>query len=117
MSADNYTFSAVLGPCPLHQHRLSLMQIMLLGLMGKSIAFTYTATGLKNDEAQATALSGEPTFTTTANSVSVPGSYPVSVSRGTLTANNGNYSFSSFSEGSLTIGKQSQTYTPPVTLL
>ena len=114
MSADNYTFSAVKGtlsvtPAPLAINANNASR----GYGQANPAFTYTATGLKNGESQAEVLEGEPTFTTTANSVSVPGSYPVSVSRGTLTANNGNYSFSSFNEGSLTIGKQSQTYTPP----
>ena len=70
MSADNYTFSAVEGTLSVTPASLVINANNASRSYGQANpVFTYTATGLKNGDAQATALSGEPTFTTTANSV------------------------------------------------
>jgi hypothetical protein len=61
--------------------------------------FTYTATGFVNSDTK-TILSGAPSETTTAKQGSLVGTYPITVSQGTLAA--ANYSFN-FVNGMLTI--------------
>lgn len=73
--------------------------------------FTYTATGFVSADTAAV-LSGAPAFATTAVTTSAPGSYPLTISQGTLYALN--YSFT-FTNSTLTIGKAVQTITFPPT--
>ena len=74
-------------------------------------AFTYLPTGFVNGDTSSV-LSGAPSLTTTANTTSAPGSYPITAAAGTLTA--ANYSFT-FAAGTLTVTTASQTitFTPP----
>ena len=61
---------------------------------------TYTVTGFVNGDTQQKALSGEPLETTTATQGSAPGTYPITITQGTLAA--ANYTFT-FVNGTLTI--------------
>jgi hypothetical protein len=67
--------------------------------------FSYTAAGFVNADTNAI-LSGEPAFSTTATQNSPAGKYPITVTQGTLSAQN--YSFQ-FVNGTLTISPASQT--------
>ncbi|MGF6929334.1 gliding motility-associated-like protein [Chitinophaga sp. W2I13] len=69
----------------------------------------YTVTGFVNGE-NSSVVSGDATITHTADINSAPGVYPITVTAGTLTA--ANYDFS-FADGSLTITKASQTIAFP----
>lgn len=63
-------------------------------------SFGFTATGLVNGDTQASALGGAPVETTTADSTSAAGTYPITISAGSLTASN--YTLS-FVNGTLTV--------------
>lgn len=65
-------------------------------------ALGFTMTGWVNGDNRATATKGAPALSTTATSSSVPGSYPIKVSAGTLTATN--YTFK-FVNGTMTVTK------------
>lgn len=54
---------------------------------------TYTITGFVNGDTQADATTGAPALSTTATSASTPGSYPITVSAGTLAAARYNFNF------------------------
>ncbi|MVT07879.1 MBG domain-containing protein [Chitinophaga tropicalis] len=69
----------------------------------------YIITGYVNGE-NGTVVSGTAALSTTATVNSTPGTYPITVGAGSLTA--ANYSFS-FVDGTLTIGQASQTITFP----
>ena len=71
-------------------------------------ALTYTMTGFAGSDTQASATTGQPDITTTANGTSAPGTYPITAANGTLSA--ANYTFS-FVNGTLTVTKASQTIT------
>ena len=82
--------------------------------------FSATITGFVNGDTQATpgAYSGTPGFSTTATTTSPYGTYPITVSLGTLASTN--YLFANFVPGTLTItgsASQSITFSPlsPVT--
>jgi hypothetical protein len=75
--------------------------------------FSATITGFVNDETEAglraaSALSGQPTFTTTATTTRPVGTYAITAAQGSLLATN--YSFS-FIAGTLTIGTRPVTVT------
>ena len=77
-------------------------------------AFTFTASGFVAGDTMAV-LSGSPAFTTTATLTSPPGTYPITVSQGTLFA--ADYSFT-FVPGILSVGVQAQTITfQPIPML
>ncbi|MCZ4499722.1 MAG: hypothetical protein JWQ74_2275 [Marmoricola sp.] len=61
---------------------------------------TYTPTGLVNDDTAATAFTGAPELSTTATAASTPGSYPISITAGTV--DSGNYTVS-YAPGALTV--------------
>lgn len=61
---------------------------------------TYTISGFVNGE-DATAVAGKPNLTTTATTESTSGSYPITVSIGTLSA--ANYDFTNFYNNTLTV--------------
>jgi hypothetical protein len=71
-------------------------------------AFTYMATGFVNGDTSSV-LTGSPSETTTATQGSAPGTYPIAITQGTLTATN--YSFR-FVNGTLTISAMGTTATP-----
>jgi hypothetical protein len=71
-------------------------------------ALTYTITGFVNGDTQSV-VSGTPTLTTTANSSSPIGTYPITITAGTLSA--ANYTFT-FVNGTLTVTSSTgRTYT------
>ena len=70
--------------------------------------FTASLTGFASGES-ASVVSGTAGFTTTATPTSAPGTYPITPSLGSLSA--ANYSFDTFTPGTLTIGKQTATVT------
>lgn len=71
--------------------------------------FTYVATGFVSADTSAV-LSGAPVFTTTAVLTSLPGTYPLMISQGTLFASN--YTFT-FTNSTLAVGLAPQTITFP----
>jgi hypothetical protein len=72
-------------------------------------ALTYTITGFVNNDSQASAVTGTPAESTTATTTSSVGSYPITITQGTLAA--ANYTFS-FVDGSLSItGATAQSIT------
>jgi hypothetical protein len=77
---------------------------------GHSISsFTYTTSGFVNGD-KATVANGTPQEATAATSSSAPGSYPITISQGSLSA--ANYTFA-FVSGTLTISTATQTITFP----
>ena len=64
-------------------------------------AFTSTITGFVNGDTQASVVTGSPSLTTTATTVSPPGTYPITAALGTLATNN-NYIFA-FVNGTLAV--------------
>ena len=64
-------------------------------------AFTSTITGFVNGDTQASVVTGSPSLTTTATTVSPAGTYPITADLGTLATNN-NYIFA-FINGTLTV--------------
>ena len=68
-------------------------------LYGKPIPLTYTITGFVNGDTSKV-VSGSPVETTTAKDGSAPGTYPITITAGSLTA--ANYAFK-FVDGTLTI--------------
>jgi plastocyanin len=62
--------------------------------------FTASITGLVNGDTQSV-ISGSPSLSTAASQASTPGSYPITVSQGTLSA--ANYGFANFVNGTLNI--------------
>jgi len=71
-------------------------------------ALTYTAAGFVNRD-KSSVLTGSPTETATATRGSAPGTYPITISQGTLAATN--YTFQ-FVNGTLTINSLGTTATP-----
>jgi|GEM_PF-1164116 len=69
--------------------------------------FSATYSGFVNGE-DASVLTGQPAFTTTATAASMVGSYPITPAQGTLSA--ANYSFA-FVDGTLAVGLNSQSIT------
>ena len=78
---------------------------------------TYTITGFKYSDTQATATMGAPSVTTTAVTNSPTGTYPITVAQGTLAA--ANYTFNLVGNTLTVTGTTAQTITfgtlPPVT--
>jgi hypothetical protein len=67
---------------------------------------TYTMTGFVNSDTQASATTGQPAITTTADNTSAPGNYTITAALGTLTA--ADYQFI-FVNGTLMVTKANQT--------
>jgi hypothetical protein len=63
---------------------------------------TYTITGFVNGDTQGTATAGQPDLSTTATSSSPPGTYPITITAGSLTSTTGDYSFA-YVNGTLTV--------------
>nr|WP_295864043.1 MBG domain-containing protein [uncultured Chitinophaga sp.] len=71
---------------------------------------TYTTTGFVNNE-NSSVVSGAPMLNTTANTTSAAGTYPISITAGSLRA--ANYTFT-LTGGTLTVGPADQSITFPV---
>jgi major membrane immunogen (membrane-anchored lipoprotein) len=105
LTAVNYNFSFVNGTLTVTKAPLKVTANNLSKVYGSSNPpLTYTITGFVNGETQATATKGLPALKTTATISSRPGSYLITVTAGTLTAVNYNFSFGN---GALTVTKAS----------
>ncbi|MFM8380189.1 MAG: MBG domain-containing protein, partial [Planctomycetia bacterium] len=71
--------------------------------------FRATITGFVNGDTAATVISGAPALRTTAARSSHAGTYPITSALGTLAAVNGNYVFTTFAPGTLTVTKAALT--------
>ncbi len=100
LSAANYTFTFVNGTLTINQAVLTVKATNLTMNFGSQLpTLTYTVTGFVNGDTQSV-LSGAPALSTTGTSRSLPGTYPITITRGTLSATN--YTFT-FVNGTLTI--------------
>jgi len=103
LSAMNYSFVFVAATLTINKAVLTVSaagQIMSYG--GSLPALTYSLLGFVNGDTQSNSVTGSPQLTTTATGLSVPGSYPINVGTGSLSA--ANYGFV-FVPATLTIGK------------
>ena len=108
LTAANYSFSFVSGSLAVNAATLTIAANSTNKVYGAANpGFTYTPSGFVNGDSSLV-LSGSPSFTTTATTNSGVGSYPVSVTNGTLSA--ANYVFS-FVGGSLTVNAVTLTVT------
>ncbi len=90
------TYSVVVTPAP-----LSVAANNNTIVVGQPLpAFSVTLTGLVNGDTAATAVTGTPAFTCNP-ALTTPGTYPVIAAQGTLAASN--YTFTSFTNGTLTV--------------
>jgi len=79
-----------------------------IGIYGQSLPLLgYTISGFVNGDTQTTATTGVPSEGTTATPTSTPGTYPIVISQGSLTA--ANYAFTSFVSGVLTLQQSTST--------
>lgn len=100
-SSPNYTIQYVAGQLTVQKAVLSVMASDESRPMGGANVFAYTISGFANGESSSV-VSGQPTFTTSADTSSEPGMYAIYPAQGTLASNN--YSFA-FSIGWLTVTK------------
>ena len=102
-AAPNVVRSFTVNPAPLVITAVNAAR----GYDQPNPAFTFTATGFVGGDTMAV-LSGAPAFATTATLTSPPGTYPITLTQGTLFS--ANYSFV-FVAGALSVGLQAQTIT------
>ena len=105
-AAANYAISYVAGTLTVNKATLAVRaddKSRGYGLANPDL--TYTVSGYVNGQ-NATVLTGAPVLSTTATPTSAPGTYPITVAAGTLTA--ANYGFS-FTNGVLTVGRVATT--------
>jgi hypothetical protein len=102
LSATNYAFSnLVAGTLTVTAAPLTVTANSASKAYGAALpTFSDTITGFVNGDTSAV-VSGTAGFNTTATAASPMGGYPVTATRGSLTA--GNYTFSSFVNGTLTV--------------
>jgi FtsP/CotA-like multicopper oxidase with cupredoxin domain len=99
-AAANYTIAYINGTVTINKAALVVTANNLVKSAGQANpTLTYSVTGFVNGETQAV-LSGAPSLSTTATTSSVPGTYPITITAGTLAA--ANYSFT-FVNGTLTV--------------
>jgi hypothetical protein len=100
LTAQNYTFVFVNGSLTINKATLTVSANNLTVNYGSTLPqLTYTVSGFVNGDTL-TVLSGAPALSTTATNRSLPGTYPITISQGTLAATN--YTFT-FVNGTLTI--------------
>jgi hypothetical protein len=94
LASTNYTFSMfVPGTLFISQAPLTISaNNITVGQGGAIPALTYSPAGFVEGDTAAV-LSGAPTETTTATATSAPGSYPISIGQGTLSALNYTFTF------------------------
>ena len=89
LTAANYNFVFVPGKLTITPASLYLIpygQVMQMGAVVPML--TYDATGFVGGDTLANATAGAPVLSTTANSQSLPGYYPIQIAPGTLSAKN-----------------------------
>jgi FtsP/CotA-like multicopper oxidase with cupredoxin domain len=95
-SSASVTYSITVAPAP-----LSVTANNYTIVVGQPLpAFGATLSGFVNGDTAATAVAGAPALTCNP-ALTTPGTYPVIVTQGTLTASN--YTFTSFTNGALTV--------------
>jgi len=103
--AANYSFRFKSGILSIAKAPLTVMADNLSMQAGSAIpTLTYTVSGLANGDTASSATSGTPALATTAAGTSPVGSYPVSITHGTMTA--ANYTLT-FVNGTLTVTQKS----------
>ena len=108
LAASNYTFNLVNGTLNITRATLTVTaddQVKVYGDANPTLTVTYS--GFANNETPS-ALSGAPTLTTTATANSNAGSYPITITAGTLSS--ANYTFT-LVDGTLTVDKAILTVT------
>jgi hypothetical protein len=109
LSAKNYTFKFVSGTLTVTKAPLMVTANNATAVYGQTLPkFGYTATGFVNGDTKAV-LSGTPSETSKAVKGSLPGSYAIDITAGTLKA--ANYSLT-FKAGTLTIEPAGRTPAP-----
>ena len=109
LASTNYSFTFVNGTLTVNQATLTVTAnsgSMTYG--GMVPALTYMMSGFVNGDNQGNSTSGQPNESTTATSGSPVGSYPITITQGTLTSTK--YTFN-FTNGTLTIGPATLTVT------
>ena len=111
LASGNYSFGFVDGALAVTKAPLTVTADAKSRAYGVAEpTFTATLTGFVNGETLATSgVSGTAAVSTTATLTSAAGTYPLSPALGTLNASN--YAFTTFTNGTLTIGQASQTIT------
>jgi len=85
LAANNYTFKFVNGKLTIDKATLTVTANNLTKTQGSANpTLTYTMTGFVNGDTQTSATSGAPKLTTTAITTSPVGTYPITVTAGTL---------------------------------
>jgi len=101
LQAANYSFLPKPAPFWVYKARVTVTANNLTMTQGSAVpTLTYTLKGFVNGDT-ASVVSGAPVLTTTATSSSPPGTYPIYVHRGSLTA--ANYDFEPTVNGVLTV--------------
>jgi hypothetical protein len=100
LAAQNYSFVFVNGTLAINRAQLTVKANNLsMTYLSQPPTLTYTVTGFVNGDTQSV-LSGTPVLSTTATNRSLPGTYPITITQGTLSAVN--YSFT-FVNGTMTV--------------
>ena len=103
LTATNYDFPSLVGnTLTINQAPLTVTANSISTPYGVLPTLTYTISGFVNGETAAV-VNEAPVLSTTANATSPVGTYPISITTGTLSASN--YDFPTLTPGSLTIGK------------
>lgn len=103
--SSNYTFVYATGTITVKKAVLTVTAQDRSRPMGAANSFDYSFSGFVNGDG-ASAVAGQPAFSTSANAASEPGMYLITISAGTLSA--ANYSFT-FVNGWLTVTKGTPT--------
>jgi hypothetical protein len=108
LAAKNYTFSIdpKAGSLTVTKAHLTVTARPLsrtYGAANPALSADYTITGFVNGD-PSTVVSGAPVVTTAATPTSAPGTYPIAVTSGTLSA--ANYDFPNLANGVLTVGTE-----------
>lgn len=103
MTSANYTFTFATGTLMVEKAQILVVPNAASTTYGAAFPlFTYSMSGFVNGDSEMAAVGGHPSLTTPANARSVPGSYSITASMGSLMS--ANYSFA-FSRGTVTVAK------------
>lgn len=100
LAAANYTFTLTNGTATVGKAPLTVIANNISAVQGSPLpALTYSATGFVNGDTLASATTGTPALSTSAN-MAATGSYPIAIKQGTISS--ANYQLS-FANGVLTV--------------
>ncbi len=101
LAARNYTFQPINGTLVVNEATLAIVAGNLTMKAGSAVpSLTFSVAGLVNGDTASNAFAGSPALTTTAKASSAAGTYPITVTAGTLSAKN--YQLS-YTNGKLTV--------------